>query len=103
LLKKYKKKLLIFTGSRADYGIMSQLIKKIKKKIEVLIFAGADHFEKNFGNTYKEILKDGLNISIKSNLDVLSHSDNLSYYCSKILKEYSSKIKNCNTDAALVL
>jgi len=103
LLKKYKKKLLIFTGSRADYGIMSQLIKKIEKKIEVLIFAGADHFEKNFGNTYKEILKDGLNISIKSNLDVLSHSDNLSYYCSKILKEYSSKIKNCNTDAALVL
>ena len=41
-----KKKIIIFTGSRADYGIMSKLIKELDYKLQILIFAGSDHFSK---------------------------------------------------------
>mgnify|MGYP001263064564 FL=1 len=98
-----KKKIIIFTGSRADYGIMSKLIKELDYKLQILIFAGSDHFSKEYGNTYKEILKDGIKIQIKSNLKSYSNSEPLSLYCSKILQEYSLKILKYNPSSALVL
>ena len=91
-----KKKIIIFTGSRADYGIMSNLIKKLDNKLQTLIFAGSDHFSKQYGNTYKEILRDGIKIQIKSDLKSYSNSEPLSLYCSKILREYSLKILKHN-------
>jgi len=54
-----KKKILIFTGSRADYGLLKPLISRIKKdkRYKFLIAAGSHHFSKNLGFTYKEIEK----------------------------------------------
>ena len=98
-----KKKLIIFTGSRADYGIMSKLIKELDKKLQILIFAGSDHFSKKYGNTYKEILRDGFKIQIKSNIKSYSNSKPLSIYCSKILHEYSLKILKHNPSSVIVL
>ena len=98
-----KKKIIIFTGSRADYGIMSNLIKKLDNKLQTLIFAGSDHFSKQYGNTYKEILRDGIKIQIKSDLKSYSNSEPLSLYCSKILREYSLKILKHNPSSAVVL
>tara|TARA_B100000989_G_scaffold281913_1_gene246532 strand:- start:960 stop:2102 length:1143 start_codon:yes stop_codon:yes gene_type:complete len=98
-----KKKLIIFTGSRADYGIMSTLIKKLDNKLKILIFAGSDHFSKKYGNSYKEILRDGNKIQIKSDLKSYSNSEPLSLYCSKILQEYSLKILRNNPSSAVVL
>ena len=98
-----KKKMIIFTGSRADYGIMSKLIKELNDKLQILIFAGSDHFSKKYGSTYKEILKDGIKIKIKSDLKSYSNSEPLSLYCSKILREYSLKIFKHNPYSAVVL
>ena len=58
------KKICVFTGSRADYGIMSNLLQKMNKskKINLKLIATAMHLNKKFGNTYKEILNDGLKI-----------------------------------------
>ena len=98
-----KKKIIIFTGSRADYGIMSKLIKELDYKLQILIFAGSDHFSKQYGNTFREILRDGIKIKIKSDLKSYSNSEPLSLYCSKILQEYSLKILKYNPSSALVL
>ena len=98
-----KKKLIIFTGSRADYGIMSKLIKQLDNKLQILIFAGSDHFSKKYGNTYKEILRDGFKIQIKSDIKSYSNSKPLSIYCSKILREYSLKILKHNPSSVIVL
>ncbi len=98
-----KKKIIIFTGSRADYGIMYKLIKKLNNKLKISIFAGSDHFSRKYGNTYKEILNDGFKIQIKSDLKSYSNSEPLSLYCSKILKEYSSKVLKNKPSSAIVL
>ena len=60
-----KKKILIFTGSRADYGLLKPLISRIKKdkRYKFLIAAGSHHFSKNLGFTYKEIIKDNFKIN----------------------------------------
>ena len=63
-----KKNFYIVTGSRADYGLMQVLINKLHKDkdIELKIFVTGMHLSPEFGNTYKEILKDGFRIEKKS-------------------------------------
>ena len=70
-----KKKFYIITGSRADYGLMQILINKFHKDkdIELKIIATGMHLLSKFGNTYKEILKDGFRIEKK--VKILSSSD----------------------------
>ena len=73
------KKVLIFTGSRADYGLLKNLIFKIKseKKINCEVAAGSAHYSKYYGSTFKEIEKDKIkiNYSVKKNFDNLSHEN----------------------------
>lgn len=56
-----KKKVLFITGTRADYGKMKTLMKAldIDEQFNVFIFVCGMHLYEKFGNTYKEILKDG--------------------------------------------
>ena len=70
-----KKKFYIITGSRADYGLMQILINKFHndKNIELKIFVTGMHLLPEFGNTYKEILKDGFKIEKK--VKILSSLD----------------------------
>ena len=70
-----KKKIYVVTGSRADYGLMQNLINKFHKdkNIDLKIFATGMHLSPEFGNTYKEILKDGFKIEKK--VKILNCSD----------------------------
>ena len=65
-----KKKILFFTGSRADYGILKPLIAKVIKKnyAKVELAAAGQHFSKTFGNTYQQILKDKIKINVKKTI-----------------------------------
>lgn len=62
-----KKKICVITGSRADYGILFQLIKKLKKErsINLQLIATGMHLSYEFGLTYNEILNDGFKIDKK--------------------------------------
>ena len=55
------KKIVFLTGTRADYGKIKSVIKKLDsiKEFEVYIYVTGMHLNKKFGNTYKEIEKDG--------------------------------------------
>ncbi len=60
-----KKTIAIFTGNRAEYGLLCSVINSIEKHKELnckLIVSGA-HLEKKFGNTVDQIKKDGIKIS----------------------------------------
>ena len=63
-MKKNKKKILFITSSRAEYGQFSFLLKKLQKlkKFNFKLIVTGSHLKKNFGNTYKEISKDGVKI-----------------------------------------
>ena len=62
-----KKKILLVTVNRSDFGIQKKLIQKLKKdksiKLELLVTGS--HFDVRFGSTYKEIIKEGLKIDYK--------------------------------------
>ena len=55
-----KKRVCFFTGSRSEYGLIRDLLRKIEKdKIFALYLSViGSHFSKEHGNTKKEILKD---------------------------------------------
>jgi GDP/UDP-N,N'-diacetylbacillosamine 2-epimerase (hydrolysing) len=55
----------IFSTSRADFGILIPLLKKLKenKNFEVKFYAGGSHYMKSHGSTYKEILSNKIKIN----------------------------------------
>ncbi len=73
-----KRKICVFTGSRADYGLLKPLILKIKdsNNYDLQIVASGMHLSPEFGLTYQEIEKDGINITKK--IEILLSSDSYS-------------------------
>jgi UDP-N-acetylglucosamine 2-epimerase (non-hydrolysing)/GDP/UDP-N,N'-diacetylbacillosamine 2-epimerase (hydrolysing) len=60
-----KRRIAIFTGNRAEYGLLYPLIKKLNEREDVdfhLLVSGA-HLDRNFGGTLSEIERDGFRIS----------------------------------------
>lgn len=69
------KNIAVFTGTRAEYGLLYWLLKDIQGDNELnlqLLVSGA-HLSPEFGCTYKQIEKDGFNIDEK--IEILLSSD----------------------------
>ena len=60
-------KIAILTTSRADYGFLSPLIKKMKKtnKLNPFLIVCGSHLSKKHGLTINEIKKDNIKIHYK--------------------------------------
>lgn len=58
------KKVCVVTGTRAEYGLLKPLIKKIDddKELELLLVVTGMHLSPEFGLTYREIEQDGFKI-----------------------------------------
>ena len=52
-----KKKIIFYTGSRADYGLLEPIIKKTYNKFELYLIVGPHHLKDNFGKTLNRINK----------------------------------------------
>ena len=99
------KKLLYVTGSRAEYGIMKRLLKKIDEDDEIsleIVITGM-HLLKEYGETYKEVEKDFKNtkkidieISSKNNFEVL-HSISIA------MEKFSKHFCDNKYDALILL
>ena len=72
------KKICIVTGSRAEYGLMSRLMKLIQEDsdLQLQIIATNMHLSLEFGLTYKEIESDGFVIDRKVHMLLSSDSTN---------------------------
>ena len=70
------KKICVITGTRAEYGLMSRVIRLIKEDadFQLQIIATNMHLSVEHGETYKEIEADGFVIDWK--IPILSSSDN---------------------------
>ena len=66
-MKKVKRKICVVTGTRAEYGLMSLLMKSINDNddLELVIIVTGSHLSPEFGLTYKEIESDGFKINKK--------------------------------------
>ena len=71
-----KRKIAVFTGNRAEYGLQFPILKAIDKHPELdysLIVSGA-HLDKNFGRTLNEIERDGFRIDKEVKIDIDSET-----------------------------
>lgn len=66
------KKICIVSGSRAEYGLLHNLMKKIKnyKKTKLQVILTCMHLSKKFGLTYREVQKDGFKIDQKVKMPI---------------------------------
>ena len=69
------RKICIITGSRAEYGLLSGLMKRIDESedLKLQVIATNMHLSPEFGLTYKEIEKDGF--VIDKRVEMLLSSD----------------------------
>ncbi|WP_085992727.1 UDP-N-acetylglucosamine 2-epimerase [Oceanobacillus senegalensis] len=69
------KRICIITGTRAEYGLLKPLIRKVKhdEQLELKLIVTGMHLSPEFGLTHKEIEADGFKIDEK--LEILMSSD----------------------------
>ena len=72
-----KKKICYISSSRADFGIVSNLLQElsISKDFKLSIIATGAHLSKKYGNSIEEIISHGLKIEKKIKLEVEKDSD----------------------------
>ena len=99
-------KICFISGSRADYGLLSNLMKFFKndKKYNLQIIVTGSHLSKMHGLTYNEIEKDKFKITkkIKLNIDK-KKSENISESISIGIKQFSISYKNLKPDLIVLL
>ncbi|SHO57611.1 UDP-N-acetylglucosamine 2-epimerase [Vibrio quintilis] len=70
-----KKKVAVFTGTRAEYGLLYWLLKDIAQDpdLTLQLLVSGMHLSPEFGETYQQIEKDGFHIDEK--IEILLSSD----------------------------
>lgn len=65
-------KIAVITGTRAEYGLLRPVLKKLEeeKEIELSVLVTGSHLAANLGNTVDEIVQDGFKIDAK--FDILA-------------------------------
>ena len=101
-----RRKILVTTGTRAEYGIFIPVLEKIEmsKKLDLLLVVTGTHNSKKYGMTINEIKKDGFKIS--KIIKILPKSDTL-YSTTQSLGEgiisFSKVFKKLKPDINLIL
>jgi GDP/UDP-N,N'-diacetylbacillosamine 2-epimerase (hydrolysing) len=96
----------VVTGSRAEYGLLRNVIKLIKSEptMQLQIIATGSHLTEKFGSTYKEILNDGINIDFKIDiLDEVINEQTIAIAMGKVQAEVSKVLQETKPDLLLVL
>lgn len=100
------KKIVYVTGSRAEYGIMKNLLLALDKEsgIDLTIVATGMHCEKKYGETYKIIENDGLSISRLIPIDINTENNAAILKSMSICQlEFGKFFENNKFDAVILL
>jgi len=101
-----KRKILVTTGTRAEYGILRPVLQAItkSKKLKLYLVVTGTHLSKKHGLTINEIKKDGF--KIYAIVDMLPKGDT-TYFMSKALGEgiikFSKILNKLRPDLNLIL
>jgi UDP-hydrolysing UDP-N-acetyl-D-glucosamine 2-epimerase len=72
-----KRKIAVFTGNRAEYGLQYPILRAIAKdlRLEYFLLAGGAHLQQDFGRTMAEIETDGFHVYRE--VEILMQQDTL--------------------------
>lgn len=96
------KKILFITGSRADFGKIKSLISAVEQNsnMEAYIFVSGMHLQKEFGDTYRDVLNEGF---INTYIDYSQiNSNNASLDCGNIIINLTSYVNKIHPDLIVV-
>lgn len=100
------RKISVITGTRAEYGILLTLLKRLQSSsdVELQIIVTGMHLEEKFGNTYKIIENDGFEICHKIPM-CLTKSDslNIAQSVGKATSDFAVVLNKTNPDLIVVL
>jgi UDP-hydrolysing UDP-N-acetyl-D-glucosamine 2-epimerase len=100
-----KKKIAVFTGNRAEYGLQFPILKAIEQHpgLEYRLIVSGAHLDENFGQTLKEIQNDGFVVheEVKIEMDASSLYANVQAIGSGILS-ISNALKQLAPDLVVV-
>ena len=90
-------KICFITGSRADYGLLSNLMRIVKKdkKFNFQLIVTGSHLSKEHGYTYKEIIKDKFKINFFANIGIGKKDKSLNI-CNSVSEAVKKISKNLN-------
>jgi len=98
-------KICVATTTRADFGLLKNLIFELKKNFfKIKVIAGGTHYSKKFGNTFAEIEDSRIKIDRRIYCKIDSDStNNLSYILSKHITSAVKIFKDLKPDLLIVL
>ncbi len=104
--KKMKKKIIVTTGTRAEYGILRSILYELRKnkKFKLYLIVTGSHLSKKYGLTINEIKKDGF--KIYSKIHMLPENDttfSASKSLGKGIIEFSKIFHKVKPDLNLIL
>ena len=100
------KRICVITGSRAEFGLLKNLINELNKskKIEIKLIVTGSHLSKQYGLTLDEIKKEKLKIEKKINLNLKKDNpEGLSSSISLGLKKFVYLLKKLSPDSILIV
>ena len=100
------KKICVITGTRAEFGLLKNLIHELikSKKIEIKLIATGSHLSKKYGLTLDEIKKEKIKVEKKINLNLKKdNSEGLSSSIALGLIKFVSLLKKLSPDSILVV
>ena len=99
-------KVCIITSTRADFGLLKNLIIGLKRneKFKTKIIASGSHLSKNFGYTYREIEKSGIKISARIKCKFVNdEAVGISKVMSSCIIQTSKILKKLSSDLIIIL
>ena len=99
-----KKKIIIISSSRADYGILNPLIKNLKKSCNLKTIITGSHLSNFYGNTSEEIKKDHIKINYEvCTLNKLNDEIGISRTISKTVEKITLVLLKEKPDLIVIL
>ena len=101
-----KPKVCVISGSRADYGLLRNILIPLKKSkvIDTQFIVTGSHLSLRHGETIHEIIEDG--ITIDEEMNILSDDDSstgIAKSFSKGLEQTTMVLSKLNPDIVLIL
>lgn len=101
-----KKKVIFISGSRADFGILSNLYHKIKNKklIKSKIIVCGNHFDSKYGNSFNELIDRKIKNLIKIQIKLKKDSKReILFFVSSTIKELTKILSSEKPDIVILL
>ncbi|PPR77423.1 MAG: GDP/UDP-N,N'-diacetylbacillosamine 2-epimerase (hydrolyzing) [Alphaproteobacteria bacterium MarineAlpha2_Bin1] len=103
---KNKKNICVFTGTRADYGLLKPVMHEIKNRdqLNLQTLVSGSHLSKKYGMTFKEIENDGFKINSKIKLNLKNDRKiDIAKNMGNAIKLYSKELNKFKPDILVIL